>query len=90
MFRVKLSIDPELLGATRRRSGPGCPGSAMSASTPDVAWPDWLAPGRRAATAVKLDLRPVAALDGVAQRYGRVAALDGISPRHPGRAAWSG
>jgi ribosome-dependent ATPase len=28
---------------------------------------------------VRLDLRPVASLEGVVQRYGRVAALDGVT-----------
>jgi len=49
MFRVKLRIDPDLLRRYPEQVRTGLPGLGYVRLNPAVPWPDWLAPGRRAA-----------------------------------------
>jgi len=51
MFRVKLRINADLLRRYAERVRTGLPGVGYVQLNPDVAWPDWLQPGRRAAEA---------------------------------------
>ena len=89
MFRVKLRIDAELLRRQRREGADRPAGHRLCAAQPGHglaglagARPE-AAPVRRWRCAPEVVAAPVAEIEGLRHRYGKVAALDGVTLRIP-------
>ena len=80
MFRIRVKIDPERLRARAERVRSGLPGVGYVKFDPAVDWPAKLQ--GNVAEVIEREC-PVARIEGVTQRYGRVTALEEVTIEVP-------